>query len=64
MKLFWSRAHGRAANDNSVIRCLPFKIAAHRDHALNLHWKRSMYGGCVWSSSLESVQLLYLEGAM
>ena len=31
--LFWSRAHGRAANDNQSGVFL--KIAAHQDHGLN-----------------------------
>ena len=42
-KLFWSRAHGRAANDNQSSVFL--KIATHHDHGLNLDWKKIIIGG-------------------
>ena len=40
--------------DEKYLNMVHFKIAAHHDHGLNYieknyHWKRSMYGGCVFS---------------
>ena len=38
-KLFWSRAHGHAANDNHLGVFL--KIGTHHDRGLNLDWNKS-----------------------